>query len=156
MNKRAFLLAGPCLALTAPIAAQEQSEAQAPAAAQMSPASAEEEARAQEMADAVQRHVDAYRSGDLDRFVATFTRDAEVHSGDMVSVGQSEIRAAYAMGFQLGFPQIFITESGVVGDRVYLMIGYIFPDGEEICCTRSEYWVRDGKISLVINNTRGG
>ncbi len=135
--------------LTQPLAAQNQGEAGTRYPVSMT----QSDAQAQAMADAVQRHVDAYRSGDLERFVATFTHDAVVDSDGMVSTGHAEIRAAYAMGFQLGFPQIFITESGVVGDRVYLMIGYVFPDGEEICCTRSEYWVRDGKISYVLNNT---
>ena len=98
---------------------------------------------------AVQRHVDAYRSGNLDRFVATFTPDAEVYANGMVARGRSEIRALYSLNFAPDAPKLSIHDSGISGDFVYLSAGYILPGGEEVCCSYSEYEVRDGKISYI-------
>ena len=98
---------------------------------------------------AVQRHVDAYRSGNLDQFVATFTPDAEVYANGMVARGQNEIRELYRLNFQPGAPKIRIHDSGIAGNFVYLSVGYVTSDGQEICCSYSEYEVRDGKISYL-------
>ena len=99
--------------------------------------------------EAVQRHVDAYRSGNLDRFVATFTPDAEVYANGLVARGRDEIRALYRLNFAPGAPRIKIHDSGVSGRFVYLSVGYVLPDGEEMCCSYSEYEVIDGKISYL-------
>lgn len=98
---------------------------------------------------AVQRHVDAYRSGDLDRFVATFTPDAEVRANGMIARGHNEIRALYALNFQPGAPGIRVTESGVSGNKVVLSVAYVQDTGEEVCCSLSEYEVRNGRISFL-------
>jgi len=101
---------------------------------------------------AVQRHVDAYRSGNLDRFVATFTRDAEVHANGMVAVGHDQIRALYRLNFAPGAPSIRIQESGLSGEYVFLSVGYVMENGEEICCSYSEYEVTDGKVSYLASS----
>ncbi len=88
---------------------------------------------------AVQRHVDAYRSGDLDRFVATFTADARVVANGIVATGRAEIRALYAANFAPGAPSIRITDSGIEGGAVFLSVGYVFEDGQEMCCSYTEY-----------------
>ena len=95
----------------------------------------------------VQNHVDAYRSGDLDRFVATFSKDATVVGNGVVAKGRSEIRAFYAPNFVASAPTIRIADSSMVGKEVYLSIAYIFADGSEQCCSSSYYTVRGGKIS---------
>ena len=99
--------------------------------------------------EAVQRHVDAYRSRNLDRFVATFTPDAEVYANGMVARGHEEIRALYRLNFTPGAPSIKVHESGLSGNFVYLSVGYVLSSGEEMCCSYSEYEVRDGKISYL-------
>lgn len=98
---------------------------------------------------AVQRHVDAYRSGSLDRFVATFTPNAVVQANGMTARGHREIRALYALNFAPGAPAIRIAESGLTGTGVFLSVGYVFDNGEEMCCSYSEYEISDGKISAL-------
>jgi len=98
-------------------------------------------------AQAVQAHVDAYRSGSLERFVATFAEDATVMVGDMVATGHAEIRAFYASNFESNEHSIQIVESGIVEGRVVITASYHFNNGMEGCCSRSEYEVRDGKIA---------
>mgnify|MGYP001815474923 CR=1 FL=1 len=98
---------------------------------------------------AVQRHVDAYRSGSLDRFVATFTPDAEVYANGMVAVGHAQIRALYAANFAPGAPSITIENSGLSNGQVFLSVGYVFDNGEQMCCSYTEYEVVGGKISYL-------
>ncbi|MFL0357043.1 nuclear transport factor 2 family protein [Erythrobacter sp. GH1-10] len=98
-------------------------------------------------ARAVQEHVDAYRSGDLDRFVSTFTADATVVANGIVASGRQEIRALYSYNFVPGAPRVEIVESGMNGDRVYITVSYVFEDGGERCCSYSEYTVKGGKIA---------
>lgn len=100
----------------------------------------------------VQRHVDAYRSGDIDRFVATFTPDAEVYANGMVAKGHAQIRALYRLNFERGAPSIRIHDSGISGGLVFLSVGYVLASGEEICCSYSEYEVTDGKISYLASS----
>jgi len=97
----------------------------------------------------VQAHIDAYRSGNLDRFVATFAKDAEVHANGIVAVGHKQIRAFYALNFQQGSPTLQLYDNGVDGDVIWIQAGYVFPNGDEMCCSISEYEVRDGKISFL-------
>ncbi len=113
------------------------------------PASADADRAGAAKAAAVQRHVDAYRTGSLDRFVATFTADARVEANGMVATGHREIRALYALNFALGAPAIRVTESGFTSTGVFLSVGYVFENGEEMCCSYSEYEVSDGKIALL-------
>ena len=145
MKMRGFLsgvlLAAPLALLTPTLAA----ETQAPADAQ----TAQNEAKVA----AVQAHVDAYRSGDLDRFVATFTPDAEVHANGMVARGHDEIRAFYRLNFGPQAPEIKIIDSGFAGEFVLLTAGYTFSNGSELCCSYSEYEVRDGKISYLASSS---
>ncbi len=133
---------GAMFALT-PAALAEQVDSNAPAA------DSAEMAEMRARVAAVQAHVDAYRSGNLDRFVATFTPDAEVHANGMVAVGREQIRALYAANFAPGAPSIRIDDSGVNGQFVYLSVGYIFADGQEMCCSYSEYEVSGGKIAYL-------
>ena len=98
---------------------------------------------------AIQAHVDAYRSGDLDRFVSTFTHDAIVRADGFVAIGRDQIRALYELNFVPGAPSIKVHDSGLSGENVYLTIGYVFEGGQEMCCSYSEYEVRDGKVSFL-------
>lgn len=98
---------------------------------------------------AVQAHLDAYRSGNLDRFVATFAEDAEVHSHGIVAVGHAQIKAFYRLNFQPGSPELRVLDNGVDGEVVWLSAGYVYSNGEEMCCSFSEYQVRSGKISFL-------
>lgn len=94
----------------------------------------------------VQRHVDAYRSGDLDRFVATFAHNATVNVNGVEVTGHSRIHAMYREKVKEGAPSIRIAESGIDNGVVYLTVSYVFEDGREECCSYSEYTVVDGKI----------
>lgn len=98
---------------------------------------------------AVQAHVDAYRSGDLNRFVSTFTKDAVVRADGYVAIGHDQIKALYSLNFEPGAPSIRVHESGVDGDLVYLKVGYVFESGEEMCCSYSEYQISDGRVSFL-------
>jgi len=101
-------------------------------------------------ASAVQRHVDAYESGSLDAFVATFTPDATVVGNGMIAKGRTQIRALYAANFVPDAPTIRITESGMNGEKVYLRVAYDLDDGSSVCCSYSEYTVRNGKIAYLV------
>lgn len=96
--------------------------------------------------EVVQVHVDAYRSGHLERFVRTFSPDAVVVANGMVARGRYEIREIYRLNFAPGAPGIRIVESGADGDTVYLTVAYTFADGGERCCSYAEYTVKNGKI----------
>ena len=94
----------------------------------------------------VQRHVDAYRAGDLERFVATFAHDATVNVNGVEVTGHSRIHAMYRENFKEGAPTIRIEDSGMSDEIIYLTVAYVFEDGSEECCSYSEYTVVDGKI----------
>lgn len=94
----------------------------------------------------VQRHVDAYRAGDLERFVATFAPDATVIVNGEEIRGHSRIYAFYRSAFADGANTIRITESDMRGDRIFLTVAYDFGDGAERCCSYHEFLVIDGKI----------
>ncbi|AWW74257.1 hypothetical protein CD351_07415 [Erythrobacter sp. KY5] len=99
---------------------------------------------------AIQRHVDAYRSGDLDAFVATFAPDAVVRADGFVAMGREQIRALYELNFIPGAPQLKVHESGVKGENVFLSLGYVFEGGREMCCSYSEYEItNDGKVAFL-------
>lgn len=142
MRARLMVAIGVMFALT-PAAFAEQVDNSAAAV------DSAEEAEARARIAAVQAHVDAYRSGNLDRFVATFTPDAEVYANGMVAVGREQIRALYAANFAPGAPSIRIDDSGINGELVFLSVGYVFADGREMCCSLSEYEVSDGKIAYL-------
>lgn len=126
-----------------------------PAAAQQNAPSSAPETTAASVSEAnakiavVQAHVNAYRSGDLDRFVATFAKDAEVHANGIIAIGHKEIRAFYRLNFQSGSPSLKLYDNGIDGEIVWISAGYVFPNGDEMCCSLSEYQVRDGKISFL-------
>jgi hypothetical protein len=100
----------------------------------------------------VQRHVDAYRSGNLDRFMATFAPDAEVYGPGIAAVGREQIRASYRPNFAPGAPKIRVHSSEVAGDLVFLTIGYVSPSGEQLFCSYSEYGVAGDKIGYVASS----
>ena len=47
----------------------------------------------------IQAHMDAYRSGNIDRFVATFSKDAVVCANGYVAIGRDQIKVLYALNF---------------------------------------------------------
>lgn len=98
----------------------------------------------------VQAHVNAYRTGNLDAFVATFAKDARVEANGMVAVGHAQIRAFYALNFKKGAPKLTVVDSGMSGPNVYITISYTFTDGREVCCSYSEYTIEDGKITQLV------
>ena len=103
----------------------------------------------QTLVEAVQTHVDVYRSWDLDAFVDTFTEDATVMVDGVAANGHGEIRKFYAANFEAEPHSIKIIESGIRKGLVYLTISYTFEDGYERCCSYSEYFVKDGKIDYL-------
>lgn len=140
------VLAAPVLALCVPSAVLAEEQAK--------PASADAElAAAKAKMNAIQRHVDAYRTGDLDRFVATFTHDAVVRADGYVAMGREQIRAMYALNFAPGAPSLKVYDSGLAGENVFLSAGYVLDSGEEMCCSYSEYEVRDGKVSFLVTSS---
>ncbi|MEL7189243.1 MAG: nuclear transport factor 2 family protein [Pseudomonadota bacterium] len=140
------IIAAPALAIlatsAAPIAAQD-------ATTQPLSAATSEQDEVKAKAQAVQRHIDAYRSRDLDRFVATFAPNAQVYANGMVATGHKQIREFYRLNFAPGAPKISIRESGMAGPYVYVTIGYVTKDGNEVCCSYSEYEVIEGKITYL-------
>ncbi|MBV7259588.1 nuclear transport factor 2 family protein [Erythrobacter crassostreae] len=111
-------------------------------------AMAQENTQTPGAARAVQGHVDAYRSGNLERYVRSFAPNAVVTmNGVVLANGHAEIRALYRLNFAEGAPKIRIDDSGVNRDRVYLSVAYVFADGSEQCCSYSEYLVSGGKIT---------
>ncbi|MEM9502195.1 MAG: nuclear transport factor 2 family protein [Pseudomonadota bacterium] len=109
--------------------------------------SAQSDTNEAEAVSAVQRHVDAYRSGSLDRFVATFAPDATVTVSGVTASGRAEIRAFYASNFADNPHTIRVVDSGMGNGFVYVTAAYTFSDKIERCCSYSEYEVRGGKIA---------
>ncbi len=111
----------------------------------------------QAMSDAavVQAHVDAYRTGDINAFLATFAKDAIVEGLGITANGHAEIRKLYALNFAPGGPKLKIVESGMSGPNVYLINGHVFGDGRELCCGYSEFTIENGKIIYVAVNMVG-
>lgn len=103
----------------------------------------------QDLVKAVQNHVDIYRSWDLDAFVDTFAVDAVVMLDGQTATGHAEIRSLYASNFADIPHSIKILESGLRRGMVYMTASYIFEDGYERCCSYSQYFVKDGKITLL-------
>lgn len=79
---------------------------------------------------AVERHVDAYKSGNLDRFVATFTPDAQVYGNGMVATGHKEIRNLYRLNFASGAPRIRVESIEYTDQFVFIMVAYLMNNGE--------------------------
>ncbi|MEM7689751.1 MAG: nuclear transport factor 2 family protein [Pseudomonadota bacterium] len=99
--------------------------------------------------EAVQAHVNAYRTWDLDAFMATFAEDATLMLDGNTATGHAEIRRLYAPNFEDIPHSVKILESGVRKGLVNLTISYVFEDGYERCCSYSEYFVEDGKIAYL-------
>ncbi|MEE4208342.1 MAG: nuclear transport factor 2 family protein [Parvularcula sp.] len=127
--------------------------AAATAQADISPASVAVDANPQERIDAIERHIDAYRSGDLDAFVDTFTPDAIVRADGFVAIGREQIKRLYELNFAPGAPALKVHGKGIEGDVVTVSHGYILADGQELCCAVSEYKIVDGRVSFI--ETRG-
>ena len=141
---RKCVLSVTALALALPCAAVAQEPAQPDVTSEAN------EAAAQAKIAAVQRHVDAYRSGDLDRFVATFAHDAIVRADGFVAMGRPQIRAMYELNFLPGSPALKVYESGIKGKNVYLSLGYVLESGQELCCSYTEYEINaEGKVSFL-------
>jgi len=98
---------------------------------------------------AVQAHIDAYRSWNLERFVATFAPDATVVANGMTATGHAQIRAFYAKNFEDVPHTIRIVDSAIDGSVVTVTIAYTFADGRERCCSYSEYVASGGKITFL-------
>lgn len=98
----------------------------------------------------VQSHVTAYVEADFETFMSTFAANAVVVFDGQQYRGQSQIRQIYYANFLEGAPEIYIAESQISGNQVILQEGYVFPDGTDICCSRSTYTVKGGKIAKIV------
>lgn len=103
----------------------------------------------QTLIEAVQTHVDVYRSWDLDAFVATFEEDATVMIDGEAANGHAEIRQFYQSTFEDDPHSVQILDAGVRKGLVYLTMSFTFEDGLERCCSYVEYYVKDGKIAYL-------
>ena len=112
-----------------------------------------ETGRGNERIAAVERQLAAYRAGDLDQFVASFTKDAIVRADGFVAIGHEQIRALYALNFEPGAPRIRVRETALENGKVVLTLAYISAAGggagEEWCCSTAEYEVTNGKVSFL-------
>ena len=86
--------------------------------------------RGNERIAAVERQLAAYRAGDLDQFVASFTKDAIVRADGFVAIGHEQIRALYALNFEPGAPRIRVRETALENGKVVLTLAYITGAGE--------------------------
>lgn len=100
----------------------------------------------------VERHIEAYRAGNLNRFVATFAPNAEVYAHDMVVVGQDQIRTAYRPNFAPGAPKMRVLSREVAGEFVFLTVGFYAPSGAQMFCSYSEYGVTGDKVSYLASS----
>ena len=112
-------------------------------------ANAPRNAYEESLVQAVQNHVDTYRTWNLDAFVGTFAEDATVLVDGQSATGHEEIRRFYAANFADNPHTVQIIESGLRKGLVYLTISYLFEDGYERCCSYSEYFVKDDKIAYL-------
>ena len=100
-------------------------------------------------ASVVQRHIDAYRARNMTEFLKTFAPDAVVNYEGMEFRGHTQIRKVYSANFTPDAPKVVIYSSGGENGAVWIETGYVFPNGEELCCGFSEYTVANGKITYV-------
>ena len=100
----------------------------------------------------VERHVEAYRSGNLDRFMATFAPNAEVYAHDMVAVGRDQIRSFYRANFTPSAPRTRQLSSEAAGEFVFVTVGFYSPAGQQLFCSFTEYGVTGDKISYVASS----
>ena len=98
-------------------------------------------------ATVVQAQVDAYRAGDLEAFVNTFSSDAVLIAEGARFVGKAQIRRVYSPNFASGAPSIYVAGSEMRDGRVVLSTGLNFADGTDVCCFISTYTVVGGKIT---------
>lgn len=99
-------------------------------------------------AKAVQRHIDAYRSGSLSQFIATFAPDAVVTLNGVSFQGHAALRESYAPNFTMNMPAPRVIESGWTGSQIYLWTISQLPDGSEIRAYEV-YTVSGGLIARV-------
>ena len=98
--------------------------------------------------EAVQTHLNAYRSDNLESFVSTFSRDAVLEVGTEKASGHAEIRDFYASSFRGGLDHsIRIVDRAMQDGWVILTTSYIYNDGREACCSESYYFVENGRIA---------
>lgn len=103
----------------------------------------------QTLVEAVQTHIDVYRSWDLDAFVDTFQEDAVVMVDGEAAKGHAQIRQFYQSTFDDEPHTVQVLESGVRRGLVHLTMSFTFDDGLERCCSYVEYYVKDGKVAYL-------
>lgn len=114
------------------------------------PVSAETNKTDQATVTAVQRHIDAYRSGSMDRFMSTFAPDAIMSINGNEVKGRERIRSYYALNFDPNFAHTLrVVDSTIVEGWVILTTAFTFEGAGEKCCFESQYQVKNGKIAFV-------
>ena len=157
----AAAIAAPALVIPAMSAAETAIENGPESGSERGTMAAVEAGRGNERIAAVERQLAAYRAGDLDQFVASFTKDAIVRADGFVAIGHEQIRALYALNFEPGAPRIRVRETALENGKVVLTLAYISAAeegageeagegrGEEWCCSTAEYEVTNGKVSFL-------
>lgn len=149
----AAAIAAPALVIPAMSAAETAIENGPESGSERGTMPAVEAGRGNERIAAVERQLAAYRAGDLDQFVASFTKDAIVRADGFVAIGHEQIRALYALNFEPGAPRIRVRETALENGKVVLTLAYISAAGEEAgeewCCSTAEYEVTNGKVSFL-------
>ncbi|MDJ0977100.1 MAG: nuclear transport factor 2 family protein [Erythrobacter sp.] len=103
----------------------------------------------QAAAKVIQGSLDAWRAGNFEGWIKSFSPDVLVVSDQMRIVGRKELRAIYRFLFDSGVPEPQILESGWTGQRVYVRQQEFIAKGTPSAITYAEYEVKDGLITAV-------
>lgn len=108
-------------------------------------------AQANEAEDVVGRMVSAYDKFDFRAFLAEFADDVDISTSDGSQhyKGKTALRKLYSTNFSQRWPVVRIVSRETQGNRVILVEAYP-RDDQEICCTKTEYTVEDGKIQSLV------
>lgn len=109
-----------------------------------------EEARIKAAAKVLQRSIDAWRAGDFEGWINSYSPNVVLIGPQMEIAGRDNLRKLYRIAFDVGIPAPTILESGWTGERIYVrQLEQAAPDGPSER-TYAEYEIKDGLITAVI------
>jgi hypothetical protein len=99
----------------------------------------------------VQAQFDAYNARDIDAFVATYTKDAQLfeHPAKLLAAGSAQFRERYAPRFKEPNLHAVIVTRIVMGNTVidHERVTRTFPEGTGVLDAIAIYEVQGGKIA---------
>jgi hypothetical protein len=99
----------------------------------------------------VQAQIEAYNARDIDAFVATYTKDAQLfeHPAKLLAAGSAQLRERYAARFKEPNLHAVIVKRIVMGNVVvdHERVTRTFPEGSGVVDAVAIYEIENGKIA---------